>query len=117
MDKSNISESDSKIEIIAESSNGLRFELIEQIGLLDSIQIIDLCKELHAFYGENALIDKNNIKKYFNRKTFPFVARLNNKIIGFIIGVPLEIFSNESWSQCDTNLGKKKYYLYLYVSG
>ena len=49
MDKSNISESDSKIELIAESSNGLRFELIEQIGLLDSIQIIDLCKELHAF--------------------------------------------------------------------
>ena len=116
MDKNNISESDSKIELIAESSNGLRFELIEQIGLLDSIQIIDLCKELHAFYGENALIDKNNIKKYFNRRTFPFVARLNNKIIGFIIGVPLEIFSNESWSQCDTNLGKKNtIYTYMFL--
>ena len=116
MDKNNNNQSDSKIELLAESSNGLRFELIEQIGLSDSIQIINLCKELHALYGKNALINKNNIKKYFNHKTFPFVARLNNEIIGFIIGVPLEIFSNESWSHYDTNLGKKNtIYTYMFL--
>ena len=50
MDKNNNNQSDSEIELLAESSNGLRFELIEQIGLSDSVQIINLCKELHALY-------------------------------------------------------------------
>ena len=89
MNSLNSKESDSKLEIIAESSNNLRIELIKEIGLVDSIQIINLSKELHSLYGENALINNNNIKKYFNRNTYPFIARLNNEIIGFIIGVHL----------------------------
>ena len=46
------------------------------------------------------------------------MARLNNKIIGFIIGVPLEVFSTESWSHYDTNLGKKNtIYTYMFLVG
>ena len=116
MNSLNSKEPDSKLEIIAESSNNLRIELIKEIGLVDSIHIINLCKELHALYGENALINNNNIKKYFNRNTYPFIARLNNNIIGFIIGVPLEVFSAESWSHYDTNLGKKNtIYTYMFL--
>ena len=72
---------DSKFKIIAESSNNLRIELIKSVGLNDSIQIINLSKELDPLYGKNALINNNNIKKYFNRNTYPFVARLNNKLL------------------------------------
>ena len=116
MNSLNSKESDSKLEIIAESSNNLRIELIKEIGLVDSIQIINLSKELHSLYGENALINNNNIKKYFNRNTYPFIARLNNEIIGFIIGVPLEVFSAKSWSHYDTNLGKKNtIYTYMFL--
>ena len=108
--------SDSTIEIIAESSNNLRVELVREIGLEDSIEIINLSKELNQLFGENALINKNNIKKYFNQFTYPFIARLNNKIIGFIIGVPLEVFTNESWAHYDTNLGKKNtIYTYMFL--
>ena len=40
----------------------------------------------------------------------------NDKIIGFIIGVPLEIFSEESWSHYDINLGKKNtIYSYIFI--
>ena len=107
---------DSIIEIIAESTNNLRVELIKEIGLEDSIEIINLSKELHQIFGENAIINKNNIKKYFNRSTYPFIARLNNKIIGFIIGAPLEVFTNESWSHYDTNLGKNNtIYTYMFL--
>jgi len=112
----NNNDSDSKLEIIAESSNNLRIELIRSIGLNDSIQIINLSKELDSLYGKDALIDNTNIKKYFNRNTYPFVARLDNNIIGFIIGVPLEVFSAESWSHYDTNLGKKNtIYTYMFL--
>ena len=114
----NNNRSDSEFEIIAESSNNLRIELISSIGLNDSMQIINLSKELEEVYGKNALITNGNIKKYFNRNTYPFVARLNNKIIGFIIGVPLELFSTESWSHYDTNLGKKNtIYTYMFLVG
>jgi hypothetical protein len=111
---------DSIIEIIAESSNNhsnnLSVELIKEIGLEDSIEIINLSKELNQLFGKNAIINKNNIKKYFNRSTYPFIARLNNKIIGFIIGAPLEVFTNESWSHYDTNLGKNNtIYTYMFL--
>ena len=114
----NNNKSDSEFEIIAESSNNLRIELISSIGFNDSMQIINLSKELEEVYGKNALITNGNIKKYFNRNTYPFVARLNNKIIGFIIGVPLELFSSESWSHYDTNLGKENtIYTYMFLVG
>ena len=109
-------ENNSKIKLIAESSNNFRIELIKDLGEQDSNQIIELSKELEPIFGMDTLINSNNIDKYFNDNTFPFIARLNNKIIGFIVGVPLEIFSNESWSHYDSNLGKKNtIYTYIYL--
>ncbi len=108
--------SKSKYKIIAESSNNLRIELIESINQEDSIQIIELSKELELVFGVNASFNPKNINKYFNKNTFPFITRLEEKIIGFIIGVPLENFSNESWSHYDTNLGKNNtIYTYTYL--
>ena len=57
----NNNRSDSEFEIIAESSNNLRIELIKQIGSNDRIQIIDLSKELRDEFGEDALITNNNL--------------------------------------------------------
>ena len=107
---------DSEFDLMAESSNNLRIELIKQIGSNDRIQIIELSKELKDEFGEDALITNNNVDKYFNQNTYPFIARLNDKIIGFIIGAPLEYFSRESWSHYDTNLGEKNtIYTYLFL--
>ena len=106
----------SEINIIAESSNKLRIEQIINLGNNDKKEIIDLSKELEPIFGINSIITDNNINKYFNENTFPFIARLNNKIIGFIVGVPLENFSNESWSHYDSNLGEKNtIYTYIYL--
>ena len=37
----------------------------------------------------------------------PFIARYQNEIIGYIIGVPLEELREESWAINDENFGKK----------
>ncbi|MFL2490650.1 MAG: hypothetical protein ACJ0RA_03400 [Candidatus Neomarinimicrobiota bacterium] len=36
----------------------------------------------------------------------PFIARYQNEIIGYIIGVPLEELREESWAVNDENFGK-----------
>jgi len=114
--KNNKNLSDSETKLIAESSNNLRIELIKKIGSNDRMQIIELSKQLKTEFGEDALISNNNVDKYFNRSTFPFIARVGDKIVGFIIGAPLEYFSRESWSHYDTNLGKKNtIYTYLFL--
>ena len=51
---------------------------------------------------------------YFNSETLPFLARYKGEIIGYIIGVTLEYFKQESWSHFDVNLGKKNT-LYTYA--
>ena len=55
--------SKSKYKIIAESSNNLRIELIESINQEDSIQIIELSKELELVFGGNASLNPKNINK------------------------------------------------------
>ena len=106
----------SDINLIAESSNKLRIEKIVSLGNSDIEEIITLSKELEPIFGLNNIITTNNIQKYFNEMTHPFIARLDNRIIGFIIGVPLENFSNESWCHYDANLGKKNtIYTYIYL--
>ena len=107
---------ESEYKIIAESSNDLRIELIKKINEVDIIQIAELSKELESIFGVNSSFNSTNINKYFNKNTFPFITRLNGEIIGFIVGVPLENFSNESWSHYDTNLGKfNTIYTYTYL--
>ena len=107
---------DSSVDIIAESSNNFRIEIINNLGYNDGQQILNLSKELEPIFGIDAILTESNINKYFNTKTFPFIARLNKDIIGFIIGVPLEVFKEESWSHYDVNLGKKNtIYTYIYL--
>ena len=102
--------------IIAESSSSLKIKLIKELGSDDKDQIISLSKELEPVFGADSILTKSNIDKYFNEKTYPFVAEFNNHIIGFIIGVPLEIFSGESWSHYDINLGKENtIYTYIFL--
>jgi len=94
-------------QIIASSNNTFNIELVEKLGNDSIIEIIKISEDLNKIYGPNSLIDENNIHKYFNDKTLPFIARYKNKIIGFIIGIPIENFNNQAWVQCDNNLNKK----------
>tara|TARA_B100000131_G_C17879773_1_gene517775 strand:+ start:29 stop:592 length:564 start_codon:yes stop_codon:yes gene_type:complete len=107
---------DSEFEIIASSAFNFRIELIKKVGEKDLEELIEISKELKQKHGEELLITKDNIYKYFNNNTLPFIARYNNKIIGYIIGTPLESFNNESWAHYDSNLGKNNtLYTYAFV--
>ena len=111
-----MNKNDSIYQTIAEASNSLKIKLIKQLGNDDKNQIIELSKELGPIFGNDAILTISNIDKYFNKNTYPFIAEFNNHIIGFIIGVPLEIFSEESWSHYDVNLGKNNtIYTYIYL--
>ena len=78
--------------------------------------IIKISKDLSDIFGNNSLLTEDNIHKYFNHNTLPFIASFNKKIIGYIIGVPLEYFDNHSWAQYDTNLGKNNtIYTYAFL--
>ena len=96
-----------KTQLIASSKDNFSIELVESIGEELSSEIIEISKDLKKIYGPNSLLNEDNIHKYFNQKTLPFIARYNKKIIGFIIGAPLENFHNQSWVQYDNNLNNK----------
>ena len=101
---------------IAKSSNGFKVKYIEELGTLDRQDIIALSNQLEPVFGSDAILTESNIEKYFNKNTFPFIAKLDNNLIGFIVGVPLEQFEEESWSHYDINLGKKNtIYTYIYL--
>ena len=106
----------SKVEIIASSAYNFRIELLKDLGKDDLPYILKISNELAEIYNNHNLINEKNITKYFNKKTLPFLARYNNEIIGFIIGVPLEYFKNESWCRYDVNLGKNNtIYTYAFI--
>ena len=106
----------SKIQIIASSAFNFQIELLEVLGKNDLSDILLISKEFSEIYGKNTFINENNVKKYFNKNTLPFLARYNSKIIGYIIGVPLEYFKQESWSRYDTNLDKNNtLYTYAFI--
>ena len=107
---------DSQKQILASSSNNFQIELILDIGANDYPGLIEISKYLARTFGNQALLTKHNIPKYFNKNTLPFIARYNNEIIGYIIGVPIEIFKQESWAQYDYNMGKNNtLYTYSFV--
>tara|TARA_B100000945_G_scaffold63344_1_gene47324 strand:+ start:48 stop:632 length:585 start_codon:yes stop_codon:yes gene_type:complete len=105
--KKNINNFLEKTKIIASSKNTFNIELVEQLGEQSVLDIINISKDLKSIYGPNSLLNESNIHKYFNEETLPFIARHQNKIIGFIIGAPLEKFNNQSWVHHDDNLNKK----------
>ena len=107
---------ESEKKILASSSNNFQIELILNIGTNDYSDLIEISKYLARKFGNQALLTEHNILKYFNKNTLPFVARYNNIIIGYIIGVPIENFESESWAQYDYNIGKKNtLYTYSFV--
>ncbi len=106
----------SQVQIIASSAFHFRVELVKKIGKDDLDGLIDVSKDMANKFGKQALLTKTNISKYFNPKTLPFIARFKGEIIGYIIGVPLEHFKQESWSHFDVNLGKQNtLYTYAFV--
>ena len=76
-------------------------------------QSLHLAKE----YGKQAVFTKASIEKYFNtEKSLPFLARYQNEIIGYIIGIPLEELTMETWALNDENYGKHNtLYTYAFV--
>ena len=99
-------EEESDIQVIASSAYNFRIELIKRIGKKDINEILNMEDSLSESFGLNSVFTEYNINKYFNEKTLPFLARYKNEIVGFIIGVPLENFQQESWAKYDVNLGK-----------
>ena len=101
-------ESESRSTIIA-SSGPFQIERIKSIGEKDFHPLIHISKSLAEEYGTRAILTVNTIQKYFNRiESLPFIARFQDKIIGYIIGVPLEVLSLEPWARLDMNFGKQK---------
>ena len=103
--------------IIASSSLNFQIELMEHVGEEDIPQMILISEHLVEEFTEDVRLTKTSIRKYFNYPhTLPFVARQSGEIIGYIIGVPLEYFSNDPSFQCDRNLGEKNtLYTYAFV--
>ena len=103
-------------DIIASSQHNFQIELIQQVGQNDLEKLAKISNELVDIFGPHSLLTEKNVNKYFNNKTLPFIARYNNSIIGYIIGVPLEYFKDEAWSHFDTNLSKQNtLYTYAFV--
>lgn len=103
-------------KIIA-SSGSFDIELIESLGTDDYQSLMEISASLAEDYGEKYLLTKNTINKYFNRSgALPIIARFENKIIGYIIGMPLELLSQEPWARLDENYGKfNTLYTYAFV--
>ena len=107
---------ESEIQVIAASAYNFRIELVKKVGKNDLDAFIEVSRCMADKFGPQALLSKTNIHKYFNHDTLPFVARLKGEIIGYIIGVPLEYFKQESWSHFDVNLHKgNTIYTYAFV--
>ena len=105
-----------KTKIIASSNNKFKIELVEKLSKKSQFEIFNISKDLEKIYGRNSMLNEQNIDKYFNQSTLPFIARYHDRIIGFIIGVPLEKFTNQSWVQYDENLGKNNtLYTYAFI--
>ena len=113
-------ESDKKQASVAKviaSSGSFKIELIDKIGSLDIPSLIEISKSLAKEYGQKSILTENTIEIYFNRDgALPFVARFQDDIIGYIIGLPLESLSQEPWARLDENYGKfNTIYTYAFV--
>ena len=113
----NINLSETRSRVLAKSPDGIQVELIEFLGENEYKDVIKISQTLVEEYGKEARFNKRTIKKYFNYpRTLPFILRYKGSINGFIIGVPLENFSDEAWAKCDINLQKgNTIYTYAYI--
>ena len=107
---------DSITQVIA-SGGTFQIELVKYAGVDDYERLIKVSKSLAEEYGPAALLTENTIQIYFNREgTLPFIARNQGKIVGYMIGVPLEMLSREPWARLDKNFNKgNTIYTYAFV--
>ena len=107
---------ESLTQVIA-SSGSFQIELVDHAGSNDNEKLIEVSKSLAKEYGPAALLTNNTIPIYFNRKgTLPFIARNQGDIVGYMIGVPLEMLSREPWARLDANFNKNNtIYTYAFV--
>ena len=107
---------ESLTQVIA-SSGSFQIELVEHAGSNDNEKLIEVSKSLAKEYGPAALLTNNTIQIYFNRKgTLPFIARNQGEVVGYMIGVPLEMLSREPWARLDANFNKgNTIYTYAFV--
>ena len=104
----------SKMKKIA-TSGPFQIELMNYVGTSDYDALIEISKSLIPEYGKPALLTPNTIQTYFNRKgSLPFIARYQGEIIGYIIGLPIEILNKEPWALLDKNY-KSNNTLYTYA--
>ena len=106
----------SRTQVIA-ASGPFQIELMEYVGANDYTPLIHISEALVEEYGTSAKLTPNTIQTYFNKEgSLPFIARHQGDIIGYIIGVPLEILSREPWARLDINFGKTNtLYTYAFV--
>ena len=114
MNHQNISAS--KTNILA-SSGLFKIELIDELGKDDYKPLIIISHSLAEEYGEKYILNETTINKYFNRSgSLPIIARFQQNIIGYIIGMPLELLSQEPWARMDENYSKfNTLYTYAFV--
>ncbi|MDA9594649.1 hypothetical protein N9S34_02780 [bacterium] len=112
-----IKDNTTTITNVIASSGSFDIELIESLGTEDYKSLMEISASLAEDYGEKYILTKNTINKYFNRSgALPIIARFENKIIGYIIGMPLELLSQEPWARLDENYGKfNTLYTYAFV--
>ena len=99
------------------TSGPFQIELMKYVGTDDYVKLIDISESLVKEYGKAAKLTPNTIQTYFNREgTLPFIARHQSQIIGYIIGIPLEILRQEPWARLDIYFGQKNtIYTYAFV--
>ena len=99
------------------SGGTFQVELVKYAGTNDNERLIEVSKSLAEEYGPAALLTENTIQIYFNREgTLPFIARNQGTIVGYMIGVPLEMLSREPWARLDENFNKgNTIYTYAFV--
>ena len=109
-------EPESRTQVIA-SSGPFQIELMDYVGTNDYTPLIHISEALVEEYGTSAKLTPNTIQTYFNKEgSLPFIARHQGDIIGYIIGVPLEILSRKPWARLDINFGKTNtLYTYAFV--
>ena len=109
-------EPESRTQVIA-SSGPFQIEFIEYVGSDDYNTFIRISESLVDEYGAVAKLTPKTIQTYFNKDgCLPFIARHQGDIIGYMIGVPIEVLHKEPWARLDINFGKNNtIYTYAFV--
>ena len=109
-------EPESRTQVIA-SSGPFQIEIIEYVGSDDYNTFIKISESLVDEYGAVAKLSPKTIQTYFNKDgCLPFIARHQGDIIGYMIGVPIEVLHKEPWARLDINFGKNNtIYTYAFV--